>query len=31
MPSLILIKAPGGSSAGQAYALNADSIELGRE
>ena len=31
MPSLILIKAPGGSSAGQAYPLTADAIVLGRE
>jgi hypothetical protein len=31
MPSLILIKAPGGSSAGQSYLLTADAIVLGRE
>ena len=31
MPSLILIKAPGGSSAGQAYPLTADTVVLGRE
>jgi sigma-B regulation protein RsbU (phosphoserine phosphatase) len=31
MQCLILIKAPGGSSAGQSYPLNADTIVLGRE
>jgi serine phosphatase RsbU (regulator of sigma subunit) len=31
MPSLILIKAPGGSSAGQAHVLNADSVVIGRD
>src|SRR5579883_1104448 len=31
MPSLILIKAPGGSSAGQAYPLTGDALVLGRE
>jgi serine phosphatase RsbU (regulator of sigma subunit) len=31
MPSLILIKAPGGSSAGQSYHLTAETIVLGRE
>jgi phosphoserine phosphatase RsbU/P len=31
MPSLILMKAPDGSSAGQAFPLNADKMVLGRE